>query len=152
MKLTSEEREALARECGGHEAAGDSTTCLTCHVQATVEAILAAHVEPYRSALARVEALADEWETFPCTCANGHASDCRVAMLDAALRPVPTEATGGCHCPPCPGRGSDGHRMTHCAECCFGTGVEADPGCPAHGAANYATTEATSGEGAERRG
>lgn len=38
-----------------------------------------------------------------------------------------------CECPPCPGRGNDGHRMTHCAECCFGTGVEADPACPTHG-------------------
>lgn len=51
----------------------------------------------------------------------------------------PTHATGsspedaGCQCPPCPGRGNDGHGMTHCAECCFGTGVEADPGCPVHG-------------------
>lgn len=40
---------------------------------------------------------------------------------------------GDCKCPPCPGRGNDGHRMTHCAECCFGTGVEADPACPVHG-------------------
>ena len=39
----------------------------------------------------------------------------------------------GCKCPPCPGRGNDGHGMTHCAECCFGTGVEADPECPIHG-------------------
>jgi hypothetical protein len=38
-----------------------------------------------------------------------------------------------CGCPPCPGRGNDGHRMTHCAECCFGTGVKADPSCPVHG-------------------
>lgn len=40
-----------------------------------------------------------------------------------------------CGCPPCPGRGNDGHRMTHCAECCFGTGVEADLDCPIHGEA-----------------
>jgi hypothetical protein len=39
----------------------------------------------------------------------------------------------GCACPPCPGRGNDGHRMTHCAECCFGTRVEADEFCPIHG-------------------
>lgn len=38
-----------------------------------------------------------------------------------------------CGCPPCPGRGNDGHGMTHCAECCFGSGVEADLGCPIHG-------------------
>lgn len=45
-----------------------------------------------------------------------------------------------CACPPCPGRGNDGHGMTHCAECCFGTGVEADEDCPTHGRAAYATT------------
>ena len=39
----------------------------------------------------------------------------------------------GCKCPPCPGRGNDGHGMTHCAECCFGTHVEAEPDCPVHG-------------------
>lgn len=38
-----------------------------------------------------------------------------------------------CECPPCPGRGYDGHRMNHCAECCFGSGVEADIDCPTHG-------------------
>lgn len=38
-----------------------------------------------------------------------------------------------CECPPCPGRGHDGHGMAHCAECCWGTGVEADPACPVHG-------------------
>lgn len=37
-----------------------------------------------------------------------------------------------CRCAPCPGRGNDGHGMTHCAECCFGTGVEAEAGCPEH--------------------
>lgn len=42
-----------------------------------------------------------------------------------------TEAA--CECPPCPGRGNDGHGLTHCAECCFGTGVEADLDCPIHG-------------------
>lgn len=42
-----------------------------------------------------------------------------------------------CACPPCPGRGNDGHGMTHCAECCFGTGVEADPSCPVHGESAY---------------
>lgn len=40
---------------------------------------------------------------------------------------------GTCACPPCPGRGNDGHGMTHCAECCFGSGVEADEDCPDHG-------------------
>lgn len=44
--------------------------------------------------------------------------------------PTPTD---WCICPPCPGRGTDGHGMTHCAECCFGTGVEVDLGCPVHG-------------------
>lgn len=38
-----------------------------------------------------------------------------------------------CDCPPCPGRGHDGHGTTHCAECCFGTLVEADLDCPVHG-------------------
>lgn len=38
-----------------------------------------------------------------------------------------------CRCEPCPGRGNDGHGMTHCAECCFGTGVVADIDCPIHG-------------------
>ena len=41
--------------------------------------------------------------------------------------------SSACECPPCPGRGNDGHGMTHCAECCFGTGVEADITCPYHG-------------------
>lgn len=41
-----------------------------------------------------------------------------------------------CICPPCPGRGNDGHGMTHCAECCFGTGVEVDWDCPIHGPGN----------------
>lgn len=43
------------------------------------------------------------------------------------------ENDAGCHCLPCPGRGNDGHGLTHCAECCFGTGVEADTECPIHG-------------------
>jgi hypothetical protein len=43
------------------------------------------------------------------------------------------ENDAGCQCPPCPGRGNDGHRMTHCAECCFGSGVEADIDCLTHG-------------------
>lgn len=42
-----------------------------------------------------------------------------------------------CGCPPCPGRGSDGHGMTHCAECCFGTGVISDIDCPIHGEKAY---------------
>jgi len=42
-----------------------------------------------------------------------------------------------CICPPCPGRGIDGHGMTHCAECCWGTGVEADITCPEHGDPYY---------------
>jgi len=45
-----------------------------------------------------------------------------------------TKIAAGCiGCPPCPGRGTDGHGMTHCAECCWGTGVEADLECPVHG-------------------
>lgn len=40
---------------------------------------------------------------------------------------------GECACPPCPGRGNDGHGMTHCAECCFGSRVVADIDCPIHG-------------------
>lgn len=35
-------------------------------------------------------------------------------------------------CPPCTGRGNEGHGMSHCAECCFGSGVEAEYGCPVH--------------------
>lgn len=38
-----------------------------------------------------------------------------------------------CECPPCPGRGNDGHGLSHCAECCYGTGVVADIDCPIHG-------------------
>ena len=38
-----------------------------------------------------------------------------------------------CDCPPCPGRGNDGHGLSHCAECCFGSGVEADIDCLVHG-------------------
>jgi hypothetical protein len=41
-----------------------------------------------------------------------------------------------CECAPCPGRGNDGHGMTHCAECCFGSRVEADADCPTHGVAS----------------
>jgi hypothetical protein len=51
------------------------------------------------------------------------------ARLRAAL------VSFSCDCPPCPGRGNDGHGLTHCAECCFGSGVEADPDCPTHGRA-----------------
>lgn len=36
-----------------------------------------------------------------------------------APAPVPADETMPCLCPPCPGRGNDGHGMTHCAECCF---------------------------------
>jgi len=38
-----------------------------------------------------------------------------------------------CECPPCPGRGNDGHGLTHCAECCMGAAVDADLSCPRHG-------------------
>lgn len=81
--------------------------------------------------------------------ASGPPADLPVATGDAgtegdpvlidAVRYYATAAAGSspegadCQCPPCPGRGNDGHRMSHCAECCFGTGVEADPGCPVHG-------------------
>ena len=44
-----------------------------------------------------------------------------------------------CECPPCPGRGNDGHGLTHCAECCFGMGVVADCECPQHGATRVIT-------------
>ena len=77
---------------------------------------------------ARIEALADEW-----TCPDDGMCDdlCEskkfVTDLRAALSPT-------CECPPCPGRGNDGHGLTHCAECCVGSGVEADPECPKHGA------------------
>ena len=53
-------------------------------------------------------------------------------------------ALTACACPPCPGRGNDGHGMEHCAECCFGSGVEADVDCPTHGTAALITpTEET---------
>lgn len=58
----------------------------------------------------------------------------RAATLFADA-PAPREAERACACPPCPGRGNDGHGLTHCAECCFGTGVEADIDCPIHGEA-----------------
>jgi len=48
-----------------------------------------------------------------------------------------------CDCPPCPGRGNDGHGMTHCAECCFGSGVVADIDCPTHGAQTIEDEEET---------
>jgi len=54
-----------------------------------------------------------------------------LALLRQAERVLPE----ACHCLPCPGRGYDGHGMNHCAECCFGTGVEADLACPVHGEA-----------------
>lgn len=57
-------------------------------------------------------------------------SDERAAQIVARVKEL---EAAGCQCPPCPGRGNDGHGMTHCAECCFGTGVKADPGCPVHG-------------------
>ena len=43
-----------------------------------------------------------------------------------------------CRCLPCPGRGTDGHGMEHCAECCWGTRVVAEPDCPEHGEVRYA--------------
>lgn len=58
------------------------------------------------------------------------------AIDDADLRLAAALARAAgdtCACPPCPGRGNDGHGMTHCAECCFGTGVVADLDCPEHG-------------------
>lgn len=54
---------------------------------------------------------------WPCCGAHGHH----------------TPGCDGCVCPPCPGRGNDGHGLSHCAECCMGTGVEADLDCPVHG-------------------
>lgn len=51
-----------------------------------------------------------------------------------------------CGCPPCPGRGNDGHGMTHCAEYCFGTGVEADLDCPTHGMSADERVALTEGE------
>ena len=70
------------------------------------------------------------WKCWRC---NG-----RGFVITAALAPVvPAQPSTeeGCHCPPCPGRGNDGHGLTHCAECCFGSGVEADEDCPVHGRA-----------------
>ncbi len=43
--------------------------------------------------------------------------------------------TPDCRCERCQGRGNDGHGLTHCAECCFGTGLIADIDCPIHGEA-----------------
>ncbi|WP_235738975.1 hypothetical protein [Nocardioides alcanivorans] len=57
---------------------------------------------------------------------------CINGQLRALLDRHP-EPTADCACPPCPGRGNDGHGLTHCAECCFGSGVEADMDCPTHG-------------------
>lgn len=59
--------------------------------------------------------------------------DAMRVIEDARVDAADPTAHDGCDCPPCPGRGNDGHGMTHCAECCFGTGVEADPDCPTHG-------------------
>lgn len=57
------------------------------------------------------------------------------AVLAAVAEALPAKAVAGdtCVCPPCPGRGTDGHGVNHCAECCWGTGVEADMDCPIHG-------------------
>lgn len=58
-----------------------------------------------------------------------------------------TPDSAACHgCPPCPGRGNDGHGMTHCAECCFGTGVEAIYGCPVHNPPDSAADDTGAGE------
>jgi hypothetical protein len=58
----------------------------------------------------------------------------RIASLEWLLshsRVARDTDQGVCTCEPCPGRGNDGHGLTHCAECCMGTGVvDFDPACP----------------------
>lgn len=61
------------------------------------------------------------------------AADARVDAAYYADVDLGPYAENECHCPPCPGRGNDGHGLSHCAECCFGTGVEVDLDCPVHG-------------------
>ena len=83
-----------------------------------------------------------------CICAR-----CGERFDGRAPAPVARAASGEggeCECPPCPGRGNDGHGLTHCAECCYGSGVEADPGCPIHGEA--ALARAASGTTGEEEG
>lgn len=68
----------------------------------------------------------------------------RVRLLSAVGNATPTEPTREateCRCTPCPGRGNDGHGLTHCAECCFGSGVVAEIDCPTHGAAREAAED-----------
>lgn len=104
-------------------------------------------LEPSAAVASRV----DRWQTKPleaeagesfcifCRCdddlhdADGACSGCGAGLIGGSAPHCSWEARTGCFCPPCPGRGTDGHGMEHCAECCFGTGVEADLSCPVHG-------------------
>ena len=73
--------------------------------------------------------------TAPCSNPEFHGNPfryCACGWMEPATPDQPTSGAETCDCPPCPGRGNDGHGMTHCAECCFGSGVEVEPGCPVH--------------------
>lgn len=96
---------------------------------ATLPATLNEQVQTLQATVDRVRALPKEWE-------HGHRPIHWHGFVADLLRALDgaTQDARTCHCPPCPGRGTDGHGMTHCAECCFGSGVEADEGCPVHGA------------------
>lgn len=85
-----------------------------------------------RERLTRVERLVDQWDGE--VASHEYAPASAIRAVEACLRDL-SSALSGCPCPPCPGRGNDGHGMTHCAECCFGSGVVADEDCPKHGRA-----------------
>lgn len=94
--------------------------CLRCF-EAALRAQIAAEIRAEREGFLPSPGLDPVW------IAGWHAATDHIAAR------IAEGGTDECHCPPCSGRGSDGHGMNHCAECCFGSGVEADPDCPKHG-------------------
>lgn len=76
-----------------------------------------------------------------CACEPMYAAVERILAARADDAAAATDTA--CRCAPCPGRGNDGHGHTHCAECCMGTGVEAELDCPTHGYAPFNTAEDT---------
>ena len=138
------------------------------HAAAALAPIVAARVEAARAeAVAAVLALAKELEGLVGQYTVAHpentmrvlellwqdqhriATDLRAAVSAEGVA-AHNRAVSSCECPPCPGRGNDGHVLTHCAECCMGTGVEADLTCPIHGDPSVTATEPVVGNRAER--
>ena len=91
------------------------------------------HMEAAEAKVARVEALLDQWDG-EVGAVEDYQHSSAVRAVEACIRDLGA-ALRACACPPCPGRGHDGHGLSHCAECCFGSGVIADEDCPMHGRA-----------------